>query len=133
MRRVVRSSHPYPQSALLLCHTASHESITNNFNAYILSIVVGQTVRRSTLTTQFVSSSRDSGSVFVLRLLSCRTSTFCSCFLFHIFLVLAFIDSSAFLFVLCLIMLRFVNHILPLISKAGHYTLLHEAYIVRSW
>ena len=58
MRRVVRPSHPHPQPALLLCHTASHEGITNNFYATILSIVVGQTVRRSTLTTKFVSSSR---------------------------------------------------------------------------
>ena len=55
---VVCSSHPYPQPALLLCHTVSHESITIYYNATILSIVVGQTVRRSTLTTQFVSSSR---------------------------------------------------------------------------
>ena len=66
--------NPRPQPALLVCHTALQESMTINYNATIPKIVVGQTVRRSTLTTQFVSSSRDSGSVFVLRLLSCGTS-----------------------------------------------------------
>ena len=60
-------------------------------------------------------------------------STFYSCFLFHISLFVAFFDFSSFSLFLFLIRLRFVNHILLLISKSGHYTLLHVAYIIKSY
>ena len=134
MKRVVRSSpSPLPHPSFVVCHIASHESMTINYNATHPSIVLGQTVRRPTATAKFVSSSSlsrrlGSGSFFVLPVLSCETSRFCSRYLFHIFLVLTFIDSSAIPVVCFLIMLRFVNHMWLLISKPGHYMLLHVAY-----
>ena len=54
------------------------------------------------------------------------------CFLFCIFLVLAFIDSSASPLFLFLIRLRFVNCISLEISKSGQNTRLYIAYIIKS-
>ena len=48
---------PLPPPALLVRHTALHDSITINYNAKMLAVQLAQTVRRSTPSPRFVSSS----------------------------------------------------------------------------
>ena len=68
--------------------------MTINYNASILSIVVDQTVRRSTLTTEVVSS-RSSEPLLVFPLLSCQGRDFAVVFFSISFLFRGFIGSPA--------------------------------------